>query len=87
MIVGLHSLLYNDVGYFLYCFVLFLCMKLCKNYKYGKALLTSRAVAKAMAQKEPTDCKIQERAAKLQVRGVPPQKKRQSCIVLSLNSF
>ncbi|KAK2847887.1 hypothetical protein Q7C36_009569 [Tachysurus vachellii] len=41
-------------------------IELCKNYKYGKASLTSRAVAKAMAQKEPTDCKIQERAAQLQ---------------------
>ncbi|XP_047678515.1 protein tyrosine phosphatase domain-containing protein 1 [Tachysurus fulvidraco] len=41
-------------------------IELCKNYKYGKALLTSKAVAKAMAQKEPTDCKIQERAAQLQ---------------------
>lgn len=52
-------------GFYLFVFI---CKKLRKNNKCGKVLLASKAVAKAMAQKEPTASKILQRAALLQVR-------------------
>ncbi|XP_046721250.1 protein tyrosine phosphatase domain-containing protein 1 isoform X2 [Silurus meridionalis] len=41
-------------------------IELRKNNKYGKVSLASRTVAKAMAQKEPTDSKVLQRIALLQ---------------------